>query len=178
MSLPVTTSSDHEGPVPTPARQPEGRLRSATNEDVRLYLLDLEHRHGGPDHWSARQFDAYSRRRRHGHGLLVFADPRGVVVGYLAYVLTRKTLAVTRLLVRPTCRRKGVASQLLAHAHMVAGPRTVHACLSERRLEALYFFRRAGIASLGQRGPLGEDRELVVILTKPPVEPRPPRGSP
>lgn len=168
MSLPVTASSDHEGSVPTPARPPEGRLRSATNEDVRLFLLDLEHRHGGNDSWSARQFDAYSRRRRKGHGLLVFADPRGVVVGYLAYVLTNRTLAVTRLLVRPTCRRKGVASQLLAHARMVAGTRTVHTCVSERRNDALCFFRRAGIASLGQRGPLGEDRELVLILVKPP----------
>lgn len=166
MTRPATTEpTETQGSTP-PSPPMNGRLRAATGEDVRLHLIDLEHRHGGPEHWTARQFAAYSLRRRSGHGMLAFADARGAVVGYLAYVMTAEAFAVTRLLVHPAARRRGVGRQLVERARMIAAYRAVYTVLPERLTDALMFLKRVGIDTVGQRGPAGADKELVVRLAR------------
>lgn len=153
----------------TPQSPPlKGRLRAATGEDVRLHLIDMEHRHGGREPWTARQFSAYCLRRRAGHGVVVFATERGVVVGYLAHVMTREVFAITRLLVHPSARRRGVGRQLVERARMVAGHRVVYTCLSERETDVLLFLKAMTIDTVGQRSPKEEDRELVVRMARKP----------
>lgn len=168
MTRPATTETTQGS---TPQFPPmTGRLRPATGEDVRLHLIDLERHHGGDQPWTTRQFSAYCLRRRTGHGLLVFATDGGAVAGYLAYVMTGEVIAVTRLLVRPCDRRRGVGRQLMERVAMITGHRILYTVLPDRLTDPLLFLRSVGIDTIGQRGPLDMDKELVIRMVKKKVK--------
>ena len=135
---------------------------------MKLFLLDLEHRHGGGFKWTGRQFNL---RKRRGHGMLVFAVDRAVV-GYLAFVVTPRTAVLTRLLVHPSHRLKGVARQLLDRLAAVAGGRPVYTRVIETDTETLKFLRRYGIEESALTGPSGEVQDVTVRLKKPTPPPR------
>lgn len=147
-----------------------GKVRPLRDDDVKLFLLDLEHRHGGPDHWTSRRFDHLHRRN---HGGLVFVDRDRSVVGHLTYVTSSRTVLVTRLLVRPDRRRRGVAYALLGRLFDMAAQRPVFVRLGERQVDLQVFFRGWGVADRGaylaEPSVRDGDRDVILRLVRQPL---------
>lgn len=103
-------------------------------------------------------------------GLLVALDPEGRVAGYAGLQVILDEGTVTNIAVRPDCRRRGVAGQLLqVFLDFARGNRLAFLTLEVRasNYDAIALYGSRGFRSVGRRKNYYEHpREDAVIMTR------------
>ncbi len=108
-------------------------------------LADLEGRRAATTRADAEaELGEYEEK---GFPLFVAEDEEGGLSGYLVCRLDGKTVWAESLFVEPSCRRRGIASQLYAEAERLAknlGSRTVYNWVHPRNDAIVSFLKRRG----------------------------------
>lgn len=124
-------------------------IRAATPDDcAALAALDAQ---GNPSPWSAAQFQTALNNR---HDTVKLMEESGHLAGFIVWQTVLDESELHLIATAPACRRRGVATQLLAEWFQTASTQHVRRLLLEVRASneaAQALYRKHGFSECGRR---------------------------
>jgi len=130
-------------------------------------VMEIE-RQSFPSPWSEKTFRQELLRNR--IALYLVVEDGEDILGYLGFWMVRGEIHITNLAVDPTCRRKGIASGLLAVVYKLArknGTKIITLEVRASNQQARELYRKEGFEEKGvRRGYYRDSNEDAIIMTR------------